>query len=672
MKRLLSFLILTFVLFFLAACQSPNIPTHQSPPTIIGAKDIYHVIGDPLPDYFLGIEAFDGDVDITHLLIVDDAEVILSTPGTYELTYHVTNTYRQTTSKKVYVVVLDTPGAVDLVAPVILGPESFYHYIGDPMPDLMAGVSAFDDVDGFVTHLITYDASMVDFETTGVYDIIYLVEDTSKNQATLIIPIEVIDPMTAWIDTLHIYYINDTHGAIFESGQQMGMANIGNLILDEKQHRPSQTLFLGGGDLLQGTMISNYFNGASMMHVLDEMQMDAFVIGNHEFDWGLEVVTDYFNPDSEGLTVNFPLLGANVFIENTTIRPDFIDPYAIFQKGQVKVGVIGLMGYGLESSIATSRIAGYYFADPIVWTAHYAKELREDHQVDVVLAVIHGASDFTNQGIGNLTGLSRVDAVFNGHTHQASITNYQRSGLRMPIMQSGGNGNFVGRLTVEFNQNNQIKNIYADNLNRSNEARLNQAHPKLQEIIDMYYDEIEPLLTESIIKSGNSYSRNDLSEYMAKLIMTAADAHIGIHNYGGTRAALSYQQDITVATLYTIFPFDNKIKVSTLRGSTIKQFILSGADASAVSYEEGLSFSQIQDDMYYKVASNDYVFDKPDNPFIYGDHIIDTGILIRDILEVVMRHQAESDDFFYIDLPIVLSYMQYTVIYFKEERQQFS
>jgi len=53
------------------------------------------------------------------------------------------------------------------------------------------------------------------------------------------------------------------------------------------------------------------------------------------------------------------------------------------------------------------------------------------------------------------------------------------------------------------------------------------------------------------------------------------------------------------------------------------------------------------DDTYYKVATNDYIFDKEDYPFILGEDIINTGILIRDLfIDAVIAQQAFN--YFYI------------------------
>ncbi|PKK87010.1 MAG: hypothetical protein CVV63_02520 [Tenericutes bacterium HGW-Tenericutes-8] len=155
-----------------------------------------------------------------------------------------------------------------------------------------------------------------------------------------------------------------------------------------------------------------------------------------------------------------------------------------------------------------------------------------------------------------------------------------------------------------------------------------------------------------IITSGAYISTSTLTYYMAELIRLASDSDIGFHNSGGTRAPLTNGQKITIATLYQIFPFDNKIKTVTLSGAQINSFKNSSYGSYYSTRVDGMVF---QDNQYYKAATNDYVFDSTNNPFIYGTNIEDTGILIRDILEDVMRNQkAAGYDTFLVTNPMVL------------------
>ncbi len=647
--RALIFICLTFLLI---ACQRGETEIDYVPPTFFGLKDIQYTLSDPKPDLLDGVTALDSvDGDVSSRIVVDESQVDWNTPGIYNLIYTVTDTSDNLIGDSVLVIITERQGEIDQTPPLIYNASNVLHQIGDAIPDLSSGIIAYDDKDGNLTSEVVIDASQVDWDVAGTYQVTYSVEDSSGNQFSITVTITV-QTGTATLSSLTIYYINDTHGAIQKNGSQMGLANIANLILDEKTNNPDETLFIGGGDLLQGNVLSNYFYGSSMISMFNYMQMDAFVLGNHEFDWGLGRILEYFNPETTGTKADFPLLAANVFLKGTTTYPDHIDPYTIIERANVKIGVIGLMGYGLEDSIATSMVQDYYFDDPVTWAAHYADYLRTEEDVDIIIAVLHGSSDYTNQALGQLSGSERIDVTFNGHSHQEYIRFESRDGVDMPVIQSGANGTYVGEVKLALNSTGQVSGYQVKNLTGSSEPRLNTPDTGMQEIIATYVTEIEPLLTEVIITSGDYYSQTELTAFMARLIRLSVDADLGIHNYGGTRAGLEMGEDITVATLYEIFPFDNKVKYVDLLGSEIKDY----ANSSVyIDFAPGLSLNTLEDDVYYTVATNEYVFDKVDNPFIYGLNPFDTGIIIRDVLEDVLRNQAESYASFLIDHPIVLS-----------------
>lgn len=650
-KTLILVLILTFAL---TGCVSKP-QADVVPPTFSGTHDITYFIGDDAPNYLLDVTATDSvDGDVTANITVDDSLVDLTTPGIYTLTYHVSDESNNSISTSVSVLVIETNTSDDTTPPLIIGASAMTYTIGDTLPNLLSGLYAYDSNDGDLTNQIVADDSLVDYNVAGVYNITYTVSDEAGNAFSITVEITVVDPnQNAFVDQLNIYYLNDFHGAILEDGSDMGLAKIGNLILDEENNHPDNTIFIGGGDFLQGTLISNYFDGSSTMDVFNHLGLDAFTIGNHEFDWGIDVVTNFRDPSSGSLQVDFPLLGANIFYEGTHTRPDFIDPYTVIERGNLKIGVIGVMGSGLESSIANSRITGYYFDDPVYWTAYYAEQLRTVEHVDVVLAEIHdnGVSSGYNQQMSALTGDQRIDAVFNGHSHSTYAQYITRTGVRLPYLQSGSSGTNLGKVTLTLNENKQVTEAYVENMTSSSDARLRTANAAIESLIQTYVAQIEPLLNEVIITSGEYMSTSALTNYMAELIRLASDSDVGFHNSGGTRDYISSGEDITVAKLYSIFPFDNRIKTTYLTGAQIKAFMNSTYGSYNSTRVPNMVF---EDDVYYKAATNDYVFDSPTNPFVTGINTEDTGILIRDVLEQVLRNQALTYDYFYLSNPIVL------------------
>lgn len=668
MKRLLSILILLVFIFSFSACQTDQ-GEDLNPPYFLGLKDVSYQIGDEKPIVLDGVLAMDQeDGELTTHIVVDDSSVKWNLPGVYPLFYTIVDEAGNDNTASILITITAAP-IIDTTAPVITGLTDLEYTIGQNLPDLLNRVKAQDDIEGNLTSQIIIDDSSVDYNLPGAYSITYTVSDSKDNSIESFRKITVVEPTVPIEDvTLNIYYINDTHGAIESYNNQLGLSSIANLVVDEKTNHPDTTLFIGGGDLLQGNILSNYYFGSSMIDILNVMQMDAFVLGNHEFDWGIETVLRYRDSSSEQIQANFPFLGANIFLKNTTQRPDFIDAYQIVRKGRLKIGIIGLMGYGLEGSIATSRIQDYEFADPIYWAEHYATYLREEEQVDIVLAVVHGNNSTTNSGIATLTGNSRVDAIFNGHSHSRYTQTISRPGVDVPVIQSKANGEYVGKVTLVVGEGGNVKSFDHVNLHPYHsssssydkiavDSRLIGTHFEVTSLIEEYKLAISDLLTKVIIKSDQSYDVEQLSSYMAEIIRLSANADIGIHNYGGTRASLSSNQDITIATLYQIFPFDNKVKHVYVSGSDIKNFVNSEV---AVRYKPGLSLDSLVDDVYYKVATNDYIFDDVEYPFISGVDPTDTGYLIRDLLEDILREQAKTYPTFRIDRPIIFTQINYS------------
>lgn len=418
---------------------------------------------------------------------------------------------------------------------------------------------------------------------------------------------------------IDIYYINDFHGAILPDSDQLGMAYLANYIVTKKEENPDNVIVLAGGDILQGTALSNYYQGYSTISMMNEMYFDAFTLGNHEFDWGLEVVTQYFDGEEENGEAIFPLLGANVFFEGTSEHPPGIQPYTIIERDGISIGIIGTMGYGLERSIATSKITGYEFAEPVAIIESYAYHLRTVENVDLVLVVSHDSGNI-NEAVAAFTGDYKVNAIFNAHSHR----NYTQTDLGIPIIQSGANGEYLGHVRFTFTDG-QLTTYSAENLDFYDSDLFHTPDTKVQALIDTYQLETDSLFNTPIILAGEDLSQGELTYWIARLMRITTGSDIAFHNIGGTRTDIEEGDMINLGVLYQVWPFDNVVKTVWLTGAEINTF-KSGAGSF---YDTEIDV--FDDDIYYKVATNDYVFDKENYPFVNGQYPENTGLLLRDI-----------------------------------------
>ncbi|PAT02247.1 hypothetical protein CI105_02575 [Candidatus Izimaplasma bacterium ZiA1] len=421
------------------------------------------------------------------------------------------------------------------------------------------------------------------------------------------------------IDYLDVYYLNDFHGAIEKKDDYLGAAYIANLLKTKKEENPYNTVILSGGDMLQGSALSNYYNGLSTIDLMDDMGFDAMALGNHEFDWGLDTVTKFFDGNEENGEADFPLLSINTFYKGTENIPEGIDPYVVIERADIKIGIIGMTGSTLESSIATNKIEDYEFANPSSYILETTKYLRENEAVDLVFLLSHDSGS-DNSSYENLTDEYKIDAIFNAHSHAVEKTTNNGT----IAIQAGSNGKYVGHIRFTFD-NGTVSETSVEHLSDYNEALLLAKDSETNDLIEEYLLETEHLFNEVLLVSNDSYSKGELSNWIAEVMAKATNSVAGFQNYGGTRATVGNAVAITPGILYDIWPFDNYIYTSEIKGSELKALIESGYYNY---YADDITFD---DDAYYKVATNDYIYTKTNSVFSNGINEENTGLLMRDI-----------------------------------------
>ncbi|UKI50178.1 MAG: 5'-nucleotidase C-terminal domain-containing protein [Clostridium sp.] len=113
----------------------------------------------------------------------------------------------------------------------------------------------------------------------------------------------------------------------------------------------------------------------------------------------------------------------------------------------------------------------------------------------------------------------------------------------------------------------------------------------------------------------------------------------GFRNKYGWKSGMS----ITYNDMITMFPFDNEIKLVTMKGSLIKKiwlkslsgnnpYIVGSGEYKSVNGKMYIGDVLIEDNKEYRVAAIDYIFDKEDLPFLSGTSIEYTTKYVRDIL----------------------------------------
>src|SRR5437762_11758815 len=113
---------------------------------------------------------------------------------------------------------------------------------------------------------------------------------------------------------ISILHTTDIHGHILPTSDYDGNSDRGGLARCVTQIRRwrrqnRNSILIDVGDVYQGTEVSLRTNGALMIDLFNHLKYDAWIVGNHEFDWGVE-------PFMKALTKsNTPVLAANMSME---------------------------------------------------------------------------------------------------------------------------------------------------------------------------------------------------------------------------------------------------------------------------------------------------------------------------------------------------------------------
>jgi 2',3'-cyclic-nucleotide 2'-phosphodiesterase/3'-nucleotidase len=437
-------------------------------------------------------------------------------------------------------------------------------------------------------------------------------------------------PINTDIDKITIYSLNDFHGNVQDDNG--GLSRIGNYIIEQKNKNVNGTVVLAAGDMLQGSAISNMSKGKVVLEAMEEIGFNAMTIGNHEFDWGIETL------ESLSEKASFPFLAANIYEKATNQLVTWAKPYTIFDKGDVKIGVIGIIGKSLTEDISPSIISSYEFKNELEIVKEYTKKLRNELDVDIVIVSAHNNTKNDNQTYADLTGEYQIDAVINGHTH----TDYNgeilgADGIVMPYVQSGSSGKYIGKIEIELDSNNKMKDGSSQNIRVS--KALSNENTKLNEIIKKYDDETKVVSGEVIGLAGMDINRTKATNWAADVIKYYSGMQVGIINTGGIRAdafPIGNNAAVTVGKIWEIMPFDNIVKTVEMKAKMVVGVYPAGVQVSSnASISGGKLYIDgviIDDDTMVTVATIDFLFDNKSYGFINGNNQVNTGTFFRDYL----------------------------------------
>jgi 2',3'-cyclic-nucleotide 2'-phosphodiesterase/3'-nucleotidase len=464
--------------------------------------------------------------------------------------------------------------------------------------------------------------------------------------------------------TIRVLETTDFHGAILGGSRERrsqrpigGTAAIAATITRERAVNPEGTVLIDGGDLFQGTMVSNLQFGRPVVEQMNLLGYTAGSVGNHEFDWGVDTLVRRVRE------MKFADLAANMVERKTGKRPAWARSDTTVTRRGVRVGLVGLAYPGTPRVTLPANVAHLRFDDDSTTAANVSAKLRKAGATLVVgFGHIPAETDSTRRARGDLPRLAKiagVDAWFGGHSH--NVVDDKVDGK--PVMIAGALGQYlavadlvmdpVKKQVLESSQ--RVLTAYADGPPDSAwTARI--AH---------WNTDVAAVAAQVIGSAGVALHRRTpectIGDFICDAMRTDVQVDIAFQNPGGMRADLN-EGPITRGEVYAVMPFDNTIVTMELTGAQVKLALEQSLRGNRVTQVSGVRYvlepttqnrwgvksvaladgTPIDPEKTYTVAVNNFMASGGDSYDVLaqGAKRTDTGRLIRDAMEKYVRDQC--------------------------------
>jgi 5'-nucleotidase len=252
---------------------------------------------------------------------------------------------------------------------------------------------------------------------------------------------------------LTVLHTNDVHSRLdpfpMDGSRNQGLGGVAAraALIQEIRDEGDELLLLDAGDIFQGTPYFNLYKGEPEIKAMSMMGYDAVTMGNHDFDAGIE------NFASQLQHASFPVVICNYDFTGTAME-NKSHPYKIFQKGGLKIGVLGV-GIELAGLVPNELYGRTVYRNPIEAANETAAGLRKQG-CEMIVCLSHLGDRYDNDKISDEILAKEsfdIDLIIGGHTHRffEEPRKYRnRRGGDTVVNQVGWAGIQLGRLDYSF------------------------------------------------------------------------------------------------------------------------------------------------------------------------------------------------------------------------------
>ena len=279
-------------------------------------------------------------------------------------------------------------------------------------------------------------------------------------------------------------------------------AQIATYVKDVRKNNKNVVL-VEVGDAIQDNQVDvfakdkKYYKDHPVPKVLNEMNYDIFVLGNHEFNFGMKALDEILKD------IKAKKLTANFYHKKNDKR--YIDATTIIEKDGVKLGIIGLstpMSAKFEED--TGNLKDMKFTSPTEEARTQVEKLKAKG-VDAIIAVTHmgieNENNIPDTGMRDvINAVDGIDVVIAGHMHKDVPSETIKNTL---ITEPHRYGTVVSEvdLTFDINDKKEVKLVKKES--KTVPVKALEADKKIEEIYKPYHEKLRELNNVVIGQTAN-------------------------------------------------------------------------------------------------------------------------------------------------------------------------
>ena len=382
--------------------------------------------------------------------------------------------------------------------------------------------------------------------------------------------------------TVSIFHTTDLHGHIVPTRTYGGLANVGGLArcascIRQWRRESPHSLLVDIGDVYQGTAESLLDGGNLMIGLFNRLGYDAWTLGNHDFDWGPEVL-------ERNLALSKPpVLTGNLRVDGKPTGGlggawKSVLPWTMKDVGGFQIALIGLVTPGLPYWLAKETLGGVIVDHPLASLKRSIAEARSA-KADAIVVMGHMGwrteDDFANPVREILKQAAGADVLLAGHTHQDQPS-WQSGGVL--CSQAGYHGIHCGRVDLTFDLETRglvgrkALTLLMDERFELDPAVMEMAEPNLRTAAEQLSRKLGTATGTLKGTGGNNPLARFFCECFAEALKRNQTPVDGVFHgtFGSGDLPVG---DITVADCWQMIPYENLLVTAELSAEELVEIV---------------------------------------------------------------------------------------------------